>query len=162
MYFPEECVSTSVSGFNEGLIVSQRGYKYLPNTACTMYLSVRATSKSIRFIFEHMDLPESNPGDCEDYIQFYASDNDGWTTIGQRICGYAPPEDLVSHVTNVSVVFTSDGFRERTGFRFRFRLERPTEVCAPGRGCIPQNNAVSRIPPHISGYKGAGRYRGML
>jgi hypothetical protein len=161
MYFPDECVSTFVNGFNEGLVVSQRGNRYLPNTACTMYFSVRAASKHIRFIFEHMDLPETSPGDCEDYIQFYVSDNgEGWTAIGQRLCGYAPPDDIVSHDTNVSVVFTSNAFRERSGFRFYFQLEQTTQVCAPGRGCIARSGVAARVPSH-NGNNGTSRFPGV-
>ena len=151
MYFPDNCVATSVSGFNEGLIISQRGATYLPNIACTMYLSIRTRSMtSVRFTFDYVDLQESEPGNCEDYIQFYVADQSArsggqWTAIGGPICGQTLPSEIVSNASDVSVVFSTDGSRQRTGFRFRFeRIDWPTEVCVSGRGgCISKSKGSS-------------------
>lgn len=186
MYFPDNCVTTSVSGFNEGLIVSQKGDKYEPNVACTMFLSVRGADPVINFHFEHIDLVESasspsaaalaalaaaesssasssalmspisslssltstrDAADCEDYVQFFDAtrrraphEGGGPLPLTEPLCGRALPLDFAVKSGNISVLFRTDGARQRSGFRFRFKRDtdwRRNEVCVSGRGgCV--------------------------
>lgn len=182
MYFPDNCITTSVNGFNEGVIVSQKGDKYEPNVACTMFLSIRGLDPLIKIHFEHIDLVESpsspaaiaaaalesssasaaalspissitsltstpDANDCEDFVQFFDAtrrraphDGGGLLPLTTPLCGRLLPPDFTVNSGNVSVLFRSDGARQRSGFRFRFSREndwRRNEVCVAGRGgCV--------------------------
>jgi len=136
MYLPERCITSSLTGFNKGVIISQRGQKYAPDTRCTLHLRVRSSARAIRFTFEHMDLPEVRPGHCEDYVEFYTPAPDGEfisdavDSVAGPFCGRTLPEDFFSNGTSVLVRFTSNGLRERSGFRFRFeRISYSVDLC---------------------------------
>jgi len=126
MYLPERCTTSSLTGFNKGVIISQRGSKYAADTHCTLHLRVRSSARAIRFTFEHMDLPEVRPGHCEDYLEFHNPPpdvNSVSTTedsVAGPFCGRRLPGDFYSNGTSVLVTFTSNSKREWSGFRFRF------------------------------------------
>jgi len=114
MYLPEHCTTSSLTGFNKGVIISQRGDRYAPDTRCTLHLRVRSSARAIRFTFEHMDLPEVRPGHCEDYVEFYTPspdtdpdsvDNESSSVAGP-FCGRTLPQDFFSNGTSVLVRFT--------------------------------------------------------
>jgi len=133
MYLPERCTTSSLTGFNKGVIISQRGERYAPDIRCTLHLRVRSSARAIRFTFEHMDLPEIRPGHCEDYVEFYtpSPDTDALDYIvGGPFCGQALPDDFFSNGTSVLVRFTSNSIRQRSGFRFRFeRISYSVDLC---------------------------------
>jgi len=137
MYLPERCSTSSLTGFNKGVIISQRGSKYAPDTRCTLHLRVRSSARAIRFTFEHMDLPELRPGHCEDYLEFRTPPPDGSSgsslddSVAGPFCGRTLPGDFYSNGTGVLVTFTSNGIRQRSGFRFRFeRISYAVELYA--------------------------------
>lgn len=141
MYLPERCTTSSLTGFNKGVIISQRGEKYAPDTRCTLNLRVRSSARAIRFTFEHMDLPEVRSGHCEDYVQFYTPSpdtdvvSDAESSVAGPFCGRTLPHDFYSNGTSVLVRFTSNSNRERSGFRFRFeRVSYSVDLCT-GSGC---------------------------
>ena len=143
---PERCTTSSLTGFNKGVIISQRGDKYAPDTRCTLHLRVRSSARAIRFTFEHMDLPELRPGLCEDYVEFYTPDPDSVensaassteaveatdSNVAGPFCGQTLPRDFFSNGTSVLVRFTSNSIRELSGFRFRFeRISYSVDLCA--------------------------------
>ena len=139
MYLPERCTTSSLTGFNRGVVISQRGERYLPDTDCTLHLRVRSSARAIRFTFEHMDLPEVRPGLCEDYVEFRtpSPDAEADDSVAGKFCGRTIPQDFFSNGTSVLVRFTSNSIRERSGFRFRFeRISYAVDLCA-GRGSSP-------------------------
>jgi len=151
MYLPERCTTSSLTGFNKGVVISQRGAKYAPDTRCTLNLRVRSSARAIRFSFEHMDLPEIRPGLCEDSVEFhtpapdapeYTESEDSQETVNSNsnkvigpFCGRTLPEDFFSNGTSVVVRFTTNKFREGSGFRFRFeRISYSVDLCSD-KGC---------------------------
>jgi len=137
MYLPERCTTSSLTGFNKGVIISQRGELYAPDTRCTLHLRVRSSARAIRFTFEHMDLPEVRPGHCEDYVEFYTPSpnaepiSDFEDSVAGPFCGQTLPQDFFSNGTSALVRFTTNSIRQRTGFRFRFeRVSYSVDLCA--------------------------------
>lgn len=139
MYLPERCTTSSLTGFNKGVIISQRGGRYAPDTRCTLHLRVRSSARAIRITFEHLDLPEVRPGHCEDSVQFYTPAPDSGTPsadagmespVAGPFCGRTVPSDFFSNGTGVLVRFTSNNIREGSGFRFRFeRVSYSVDLC---------------------------------
>jgi len=139
MYLPERCTTSSLTGFNKGIIISQRGAEYAPDIRCTLHLRVRSSARAIRFTFEHMDLPEVRPGHCEDYVQFYAPSpdvSDSEDIVAGPFCGRTLPQDFFSNGTSALVRFTSNSIRQRSGFRFRFeRISYSVDLGSSSRDC---------------------------
>jgi len=160
MYLPESCTTSSLTGFNKGVIISQRGDKYAPDTRCTLHLRVRSSARAIRFTFEHMDLPEVRPGHCEDYLEFYTPSPDTNSASDSSIvagpfCGRRLPPDFFSNGTGVLMRFTSNSIRERSGFRFRFeRISYSVDLCA-GTDCSDEGHVHHRDDYPVL----AGRWR---
>lgn len=164
MYLPERCTTSSLTGFNKGVVISQRGERYAPDTDCTLHLRVRSSARAIRFTFEHMDLPEVRPGHCEDYVQFYTPSpdpdvaSDVVDNVAGPLCGRTLPRDFFSNGTSVFMRFATNSKRERSGFRFRFeRISYSVDLCA-GRGSSAYCNDVSihHVSEHLAD---AGRWR---
>ena len=152
MYLPERCITSSLTGFNKGVIISQRGEQYAPDTRCTLHLRVRSSARAIRFTFEHIDLPEVRPGHCEDYVEFYTPAPNAESTsdfedsvVAGPFCGQTVPRDFFSNGTSALVRFTTNSIRQRTGFRFRFeRISYSVDLCA-GSGSSRDCNDVTVI-----------------
>ena len=161
MYLPERCTTSSLTGFNKGVIISQRGSKYAPDTRCTLHLRVRSSARAIRFTFEHLDLPELRPGHCEDYVEFHTpppdtnSVSDAEDSVAGPFCGRTLPADFYSNGTIVLVRFTSNSIRERSGFRFRFeRVSYSVELYAGN----DFSDAVVQHGVEIQGHSGTWRF----
>jgi hypothetical protein len=164
---PNECRNVHINGFTKAVILSQTDDRYSPNVNCRILISIRGPNHVIRLTFEHLDLAEpSSSGVCQDSVQLF---NQGTheTALSGQLCGTRKtPMQFISNSSTVALVFVSDAYQERTGFRLQYeRVEKPGAVspqaqqgtgrsvaCTPTRCNLASSSAWSTVR-HISRFE---------
>nr|VZI04989.1 unnamed protein product [Spirometra erinaceieuropaei] len=126
---------------------------YRPNQDCTWNITA-PSNHIILFTFTKFDLQDGSGKTClSDFVRVYSVSAQNTTRIN-TFCGQKRPQSLISHSSELRVVFHSDGHLERTGFRAAFYTYVNNCIVSNG-GC--QHICESGIPKHKckcrSGYK---------
>nr|VZI22856.1 unnamed protein product [Spirometra erinaceieuropaei] len=126
---------------------------YHPNQDCAWNITA-PSNHIILFTFTKFDLQDGSGKTClSDFVRVYSVSAQNTTRIN-TFCGQKRPQSLISHSSELRVLFHSDGHLERTGFRAAFYTYVNNCTVSNG-GC--QHICESGIPKHKckcrSGYK---------
>jgi len=130
---PDGTHNLQVQGFSQGIISSQVGDRYSPNTNCRLRLSVNSASW-IRFTFEHLDLPPPGAtGSCSDSVQlFCVVDDNNNLAVSQPLCGsVVPTREFVANCSTALIVFQADAYQQSTGFKVFFERITNPSIASP-------------------------------
>ena len=147
VYLPEECDIVHLNGFNQAIIISQRSDRYPANYLCKVLINLHG-DYHIHFTFEKLDLAEPNSdGRCPDSVQIFNRVGQTNVPLTERICGSRRPNTpLLTNSSSAMLVFSTDSYQERTGFRIKYDRvlsnSQPRETGAAS-GCIPGRCTVS-------------------
>jgi len=142
VYLPEDCKIVHLNGFSKAVIVSQKSDRYAPNYLCKVLITLHG-DYLINFVFEKLDLPDpSSDGRCSDSVQLFNVIGQSNVQMTDKICGSKRPSiQLLSNSSSAMLVFSSDSYQEKTGFRLRYervqnKNSQPETGAAVG-GCSP-------------------------
>lgn len=143
-YLPDDCKQVAFSGFHHATIVSQTSERYKANLNCRVTISVRG-KYNIRVSFSQMDLTEPLTNGCQDSVQVFNTIGSRDFALSPMLCGSRVPSTVyLSNSSSIAIVFRTDSFQERKGFKFQYNR-------VPATNTNTNQNSVRSLPSTFLG-----------